>query len=155
MLASCCAGGRSAASAVARVCYRDALAPPSRAAADLTARSAFRMPIDRWSDHIAIVELGDEPQFSDDLTALSRLLDDEQGLEPSVVLDFSRVTYLNSSNMAAMLKVRKRLMTSHRQLRICAVNDPVWGLFMTAGFDKLFVFVPDIATALASIQMKA
>jgi anti-anti-sigma factor len=148
-------GPSTAASAVARVCYCAEFASPSRAAAAPPARSTSRMPIDRWSDHIAIVELGDEPQFSDDLTALSRLLDDEQGLEPSVVLDFSRVTYLNSSNMAAMLKVRKRLVTSHRQLRVCAVNDPVWGLFMTAGFDKLFVFVPDIATALASIQMKA
>ncbi|MDZ4753687.1 MAG: STAS domain-containing protein [Phycisphaerae bacterium] len=113
------------------------------------------MPVTRWSDHIAIVEFGDEPQFSEDIGAFARLLEDEQGLEPSAVFDFSRVTYLNSSNMASLLKLRKRLGSSGRQLRLCAVNDPVWGLFMTASLDKLFEFVPDVSTALASIQLKA
>ncbi len=112
------------------------------------------MPVERWSDHISIVEFGDEPQFSEDASAFSRMLDSNEGLEPSAVFDLSRLTYLNSSNMAALLTLRKRLLASGRQLRLCGVNDPVWGLFMTAGLDKLFQFVPDVATALASIQLK-
>lgn len=112
------------------------------------------MPVNRWSDDIAIVEFGDEPQFSEDIAAFTRLLSDEKGLEPSAVFDLSGVTYLNSSNIAQLLKLRKQLHAAGRQLRIAGVTDSVWGLLMTAGLDKLFSFLPDTSTALASLQLQ-
>ena len=112
------------------------------------------MPVNRWSDDIAIVEFGDEPQFSEDIAAFTRLLSDEKGLEPSAVFEMGEVTYLNSSNIAQLLKLRKQLHTAGRQLRISGVTDSVWGLLMTAGLDKLFSFTPDTATALASLQLQ-
>jgi anti-anti-sigma factor len=112
------------------------------------------MPVQRWSDEIAIVEFGDEPQFSEDAAAIWRLLDDEQGLEPSVVLDMTRVSYLNSSNIAQLLRLRKRLASVGRSMRICGVRDTVWSVLMLAGLDKLFQCTPDVATSLASIQIE-
>jgi anti-anti-sigma factor len=113
------------------------------------------MPVHRWSDQIAIVQFGDEPQFSEDCAGLARLLQDHQGLEPSVVFDLANVSYLNSSNVARLLQLRKRLVGAGRQVRICSVRDQVWGLLMVSGLDKLFQFTPDVATALASIQIEA
>lgn len=112
------------------------------------------MPVNRWSDDIAIVEFGDEPQFSEDIAAFTRLLADEKGLEPSAVFDMAGVTYLNSSNIAQLLKLRKHLHTAGRQLRIAGVTDPLWGLLITSGLDKIFAFTPDTATALASLQLQ-
>lgn len=112
------------------------------------------MPIHRWSDQIAIVEFGDEPQFSDDIAAFSRLLEDEQGLEPSAVFDLSNVSYLNSSNMAQLLRLRKRLTNVGKSVRICGVRDTVWSVLMLAGLDKLFRCTPDVATSLASLQIE-
>ena len=113
------------------------------------------MPVQRWSDQIAIVQFGDEPQFSEDCANFSRLLEDHQGLEPSAVFDLANVSYLNSSNVAKLLHLRKRVLASGRQLRLCSVQDPVWGLLMVSGLDKLFQCTPDVATALASIQIDA
>jgi anti-anti-sigma factor len=112
------------------------------------------MPIHRWSDRIAIVQFGDEPQFSEDATSVERLLDSEEGLEPDVVFDLGGVSHLNSSNMAQMLKLRKRLARVGRSVRLCSVRDSVWGVLMTAGLDKLFHCAPDVATALASLQLE-
>lgn len=113
------------------------------------------MPIHRWSDQIAIVEFGDEPQFSEDAASFARLLDDERGLEPCAVFDLARVSYLNSSNIAQLLKLRRRVVGVGRSIRICSIPDPVWGLIMTAGLDKIFECTPDVATALTSIQLEA
>jgi anti-anti-sigma factor len=115
---------------------------------------ATPMPLNRWSDDIVIVEFGDEPQFSEDIAAFTRLLEDEKGLEPSAVFDLSGVSYLNSSNIAQLLKLRKQMQAAGRQLRIAGVTDSVWGLIMTAGLDKIMKFTPDTATALASLQLQ-
>ncbi len=117
-------------------------------------RYAIRMAVQRWSDEIAIVEFADEPQFSEDIALFARMLDDEQGLEPSAVFDMTRVSYLNSSNVAQLLKLRRRLGGAGRSLRLCGVADPVWGLLMLSGLDKLFHCAPDVATALASLQLE-
>lgn len=111
------------------------------------------MPIHRWSEQIAIVEFGDEPQFSEDAANFRRLLQDEQGLEPSAVFDLSRVSYLNSMNVAQLIQLRNQLMGAGRKLRVCSVDDKVWGVMMLARLDSMFEFAPDVATALTSIQL--
>ncbi len=108
-----------------------------------------------WSDKIAIADLSDEPAMSDELTALiQRLLDADDAKVPHVVLNFGSVTYVNSSNLAQLLKLRKRLTEAGRLLKICAVNDEVWSVMMVTGLDKVFRFAPDPMTALAGIQLE-
>jgi len=111
------------------------------------------MSIEEWSDDITIAEIGDEPAFSEDMTALMQKLDDRGEVVPDVVLNLSTVTYLNSSNIAQMLRLRKRLNSSGRHMRICAVGDQVWGVLMITGLDKIFDFTDDVTTALASLQI--
>ncbi len=110
------------------------------------------MPINDWSDDITIAELTDEPGFSEDISALMRRLDREEGA-PDFILDLKGVTYLNSSNIAQLLRLRKGVITAGRRMRICSVPDPVWGVLMVTGLDKILDFTDDVSTSLASLQL--
>lgn len=108
------------------------------------------MAIQNWSDDITVAELADDPQFTDELTTLT------ESLEKSprhVVLNFSAVGFINSSNVAKLLRLRKTAMQQQRRLVLCEVNNQVWGIFMVTGLDKIFDFTNNIATALASVQL--
>lgn len=108
-----------------------------------------------WSDNIVIVELADEPALSDELASIiQRASSLEPAKVPHVVLNFASVTYVNSSNLAQMLRLRKRLMECSRSLRVCSVSDQVWSVIMVTGLDKVFRFAPDPLTALAGLQLE-
>jgi hypothetical protein len=118
------------------------------------------MPIIEWSDRIVIAELSDEPAFSEDMEALIVRLEGEDGPGsrsaadmPDVIANMQNVTYLNSSNIAQMLKLRKKLQMADRRLRLCAVNDSVWSVLLTTGLDGVFSCTEDISTSLASLQL--
>ena len=111
------------------------------------------MPIEAWSDEITIAELGDEPAFSEDMSSLMQRLDADQDEIPDMIVNLSSVTYLNSSNIAQLLRLRKKLNTAGRNMRICAVENQVWGVLMITGLDKIFDFTDDVTTALASLQL--
>lgn len=107
-----------------------------------------------WSDNIVIADLTDEPELSEELNELyARLKDTAPARMPHVVLNLSSVTYLNSSNIAQFLRLRKRLIETDRKLKLCSVGDAVWSIMLLTGLDKVFVFAPDKATAIASLQM--
>lgn len=108
-----------------------------------------------WSDDIVIAELADEPALSEELHAIGeRLIAQPPEHVPNVVLNFAGVTYVNSSNLAALLKIRKRLAECQRKLKICSLSDEVWSVFQVTGLDKVFRFSPDPMTALASLQIE-
>lgn len=107
-----------------------------------------------WSDDIAIAELSDEPGLSEELAAIDTHVADSSK-PPHVVLNFSQVSYVNSSNLGQLLKLRMNLNTKKRQLRLCSVSDDVWSVFMTTGLDKVFRFAPDPMSALAGLQIEA
>ena len=110
------------------------------------------MAID-WADNILLAQLTDEPSLSEELgTVYDRI--DEASDAPHVVLDFSAVSYINSSNIAQLLKLSKRLTADQRSLRLCMLSDEVWSVMMVTGLDKVFRFAPDTMTALASIQIE-
>ena len=108
------------------------------------------MAIQKWSDSITVVELCGEPQFSDELTTL---LEVQEQTPSDVVVNFSAVSFINSSNVAKLLRLRKQLMSTDRRLILCGVNAQVWGVFLVTGLDKIFEFTNDISTALATLQM--
>lgn len=111
------------------------------------------MSIENWSENILVVELQDDPAFSDDLTALTDQLESRQDVD--VVLSLAAVKYLNSSNIAKLLKIRKKLITSKRRLVLCGIDTSIWGLFLVTGLDKVFEFADNLANALANVQLNA
>ena len=72
---------------------------------------------------------------------------------PDMVLDFSEVNHLNSSNLSQLLRVRKLAVDRGVRLLLVAPPDSVWAVFLTTGLDKLFEFVVDVSTALAGLQV--
>ena len=116
------------------------------------------MSLTDWSENIIIAEMTDEPDFSDDMNALlSRVeeVDNEKEKMPDVIVNLAEVDYLNSSNIAQLLRLRKRLVACGSRLRICSVGDQDWGVILVTGLDKLFEFQPDVAMALASLHIEA
>jgi anti-anti-sigma factor len=110
------------------------------------------MPIQNWSDNVLLVELADDPQFTDDLAAVLESVQNTPGQD--VVLNFQNVSFLNSSNIARLLKLRKLVVVNgRRKLRLCAVNTHVWGVFLITGLDKIFEVYDDVASGLASLQL--
>ncbi|MEN0021157.1 MAG: STAS domain-containing protein [Planctomycetota bacterium] len=108
-----------------------------------------------WSDNIIMADLSDEPQLSDDFNALyERIAAAPPGETPAVVLNFGHVTYVNSSNLAQLLRLRKQLADAGSKLRVCSVTDEVWSVLMVTGLDKVFQFAPDPMTALAGLQIE-
>lgn len=109
-----------------------------------------------WSNDIMVAQLADEPALSDELALV---VDQVGGLDadkrPNAVLDFSAVSYINSSNIAQLLRMRKLLDEGKRRLRICGVSDEVWSVLLVTGLDKVFTFAPDTMTALAGLQLDA
>jgi anti-anti-sigma factor len=111
------------------------------------------MPINDWSDTILIVELNDEPGFSEDMDNLVRRLEDAGEKPHDVIANMQSVSYLNSSNIAQLLKLRKKLINGGSRLRVCAVSDAVWSVLLITGLDKVFDFTDDVSTSLASLQI--
>jgi anti-anti-sigma factor len=108
------------------------------------------MAIQKWSEDITVVELADDPQFTDELTNLNDALESDP---TNVVLNFASVGFINSSNVAQLLRLRKQVTAKNKRMIMCDVNTQVWGVFLVTGLDKIFDFTNDIATALATMQL--
>lgn len=110
------------------------------------------MPIQNWSDNVLLVELQSDPQFSDDMNALMEMLENNGQLD--VLLNFAAVTFVNSSNLAKLLKLRKMVLNNERRLKLCSISTQVWGVFLVTGLDKIFDFADDVATGLTGLQLE-
>ncbi len=108
------------------------------------------MTIQDWSDEIVVAEMSDDPQYTDEMAALAERL----AAKPAdVVLNLAAVSFLNSSNLSRLLRLRKQMLNAERRLVICCVNDQVGGVFVITGLDKILQFTGDVATALAKLQL--
>ncbi len=110
------------------------------------------MSVENWSETVVLGELADDPQYTDDLNAILEQCSHNPQLD--VVLNFADVTYLNSSNIAKLLKLRKLVVVNNeRKLKLCGINRQVWGVFLVTGLDNIFDVAEDVATGLASLQI--
>jgi anti-anti-sigma factor len=109
----------------------------------------------QWSEGILLSDLSDEPELSEELSALfEQLRKTPSDKLPSVVLNFEGVSYLNSSQIAALLRLRKRLAEGRRHLVLAALRDEVLSVLLLTGLDKVFQLTPDTMTALARVQLE-
>ena len=109
------------------------------------------MPIQQWSDQILVVDLGDDPQFTDELNSLTERLERDPPLD--VVLNMQGVNFVNSSNIAKLLRVRKAVIAKDRRVFLTGISTQVWGILLVTGLDKIFNVADDTASALTSLQM--
>jgi anti-anti-sigma factor len=105
-----------------------------------------------WSDNILIANLADEPALSDELSLIAERVEGADTV-PHAVLDFAEVSYINSSNIAQLLKLRRLLDEAGSELRLSGITDDVMSVLMVTGLDKVFRFAPDTLTAIAGLQL--
>lgn len=111
------------------------------------------MPIQEWSDQILLADLQDDPMLSDDLNSMLDMV--ESRTDVDVVLNFAQVSYVNSSNISKLLKLRKVVTINNQQkLRLCGISTQVWGVFLVTGLDKVFDFSDDVTSCLAGLQLE-
>ena len=110
------------------------------------------MSVQQWSENVILGELGDDPQFTDDLSAVIEQCTRDP--RQDVLLSLAGVNYLNSSNIAQLLKLRKLVaITNQRRLKLAGVTTQVWGVFLVTGLDRIFDFVDDVPSGLAALQL--
>ena len=108
------------------------------------------MPIERRSDQVSVIHLADDPQFTDDLQAVEQAAGQAK---VDAVLEFGGVHFVNSSNIAKLLKLRKQMISNGSRLLLCNINTQVWGAFLITGLDKIFELSDNVPTALATLQI--
>ena len=108
------------------------------------------MPLEKWSDNTLVVHLADDPQFTDDLEGVEQAL---ASGKCDAVLDFATVRFVNSSNIARLLRLRNKVTQHDGRLVLCNVSTQVWSAFLITGLDKVFTFSDNVTTALATLQM--
>jgi len=109
------------------------------------------MAVEKWSDRVTVARLADDPQMTEDLLALDQ---SANHLPRDIVIDFTGVRYINSSHLARLIDLRKKTVTHDGRLLLCGMCDQVWGAFLVTGMDKVFRFTDDVATALASLEIR-
>ena len=111
------------------------------------------MPIQHWSERIWVAQLSNEPALSEDLLQL-REEAEQRDPAPHLVLDFSSLTHINSSNLSGLLRLRKLALDRDVRVVLAALPDSIWATFLTTGLDKIFEFAQDVPNALAGLQIK-
>jgi len=110
------------------------------------------MTIQNWSDNIIVAELANDPQFTEEMVSLTDMV--KQNCV-NVVINLSAVSHMNSSNLSALLRLRKQILAGKRRLILCGIDNRGRTVFSITGLDKIFEFTDNPATALASIQIAA
>ena len=86
------------------------------------------MTLNQWSDEILILELYDEPDFSEDTDSLLSKLRSDEAIDFNVIIDLQQVSKLNSSNLGALVEIKKLLQARGKRMVVCNISDPTSSL---------------------------
>jgi len=112
------------------------------------------MTLNQWGETVLILELQDEPDFSEDTDALLSKLRLNDLVPSDVIVDLQNVFHLNSSNLGALIEIKKLLQGKDRRMIVCNVSDSIWSTMLATGLDQVFEFIEDTTTALASLTFE-
>lgn len=112
------------------------------------------MALNQWNDDILILELMNEPDFSEDTDTFLTKLQNDGATYPHAVIDLQNVTNLNSSNLGALIEIKKSLKAKNRRMIICNISDSIWSTMLATGLDQVFEFIENTPVALASLTFE-
>jgi anti-anti-sigma factor len=108
------------------------------------------MGIQDWPEDIILVESSGEPEMANELIAVTERVRDRGDCD--VVIDFSGVDIITSSNLSKLLKLRKILSDNGHKLVFCSVTMATKRIFLVTGFEKISKFADDKFMALESLR---
>ena len=110
------------------------------------------MGIKNLSKDVLLVVLPSKgPKIAHELKAVNETVSKKKGNQ-DVVIDFSRVEIINSSNISNLLILHNLLQNSGHRLILCNVATVTKCIFVVAGLSEVFEFVDDKPMALATVQ---
>jgi anti-anti-sigma factor len=111
----------------------------------------LKMGIQNLSEDVLFVDLPLENlQIGNELKNLNEAVVTKEDCD--VVIDFSKVEIITSSDISNLLTLRTLLREHKRRLVLCSVSTLTKGIFTVAGLDAVFEFADDKDTALAAIK---
>lgn len=109
------------------------------------------MGIQNLSEDVLLADLpSEELQIGNELKSLNEMVSTRSDCD--VVVDFSKVEIVTSSDISNLLALRVLLREHGRQLILCSVSVRTKGIFTVAGLDAIFEFADDKHAALAAMQ---
>ena len=70
---------------------------------------------------------------------------------PRILLDFSGVTYVDSSGLATMIETLQRIQSYGGKFAMFGLRESVRNIFEIARLDQIFTIFPDEASAVAGV----
>lgn len=68
---------------------------------------------------------------------------------PKIVINFSKITYVDSSGLATLVEILKGMRTYGGKMRLCNLSSKIKSLFEITKLDKLFDMRPDESQAVS------
>lgn len=110
-----------------------------------------KMGIKNLSKDVLIAKLpSNSPKIARELKAVNETIG-KKGSR-NVVIDFSEVEIINSSNISNLLILHNLLQNAGRRLILCNVATVTKCIFVVAGLNDVFEFVDDQSAALVAVQ---
>ena len=108
------------------------------------------MGIKNLSKDVLLVELPSKsPKIAAELKAVNEAVSKRGDCD--VIVDFSRVEIINSSNISNLLILRNMQIGCGRRLILCNVATVTKCIFVVAGLNEVFDFAKDITSAMATV----
>jgi anti-anti-sigma factor len=107
-----------------------------------------------WTAKVVVHRVGDGPALSTDLSQALERLSDPQAARP-LVLDFSDVTYMASSHLAEVLRIRKRAAERRTGLVLCGLSENIWSVMLLTGLDRILRVAPSATAAKDMLAVEA
>ncbi len=108
------------------------------------------MTIRNLSQDVLFITLPEEPQTAKELKVVNEMVHTKADCD--VIVDFTKVEMVTSSNINNLLILHKTLSDSGHRLIFCRVNMPTKCIFRVAGLDEHFEFAEDKFAALEALK---
>lgn len=77
-----------------------------------------------------------------------------KGEEPNLLIDFSRVQFLSSSALGALLRIHKKCKEYKVNLKLCNIAPDIYQVFKITNLVKIFDIQPDEAAAYEAFKKR-
>ena len=101
-------------------------------------------------NEVAVLKLQGSLEISIHKDLKDQLLKTASEYEDDMVLDFSEVTFIDSSCLGAIVSVTKELRNQKGNVKIVNLTDDVYSIFQITRLDKVFQIYDDINQAVES-----
>lgn len=112
------------------------------------AANPFEVNVQKLADRVLMELRGELNSFAEQV--LSAAYSEAEGFDtPTILLDFSRVTYINSTGIALIVGLMSRAQKAGRRLVVFGLSDHYQEIFQITRLADYLSIVPDQASALA------